>query len=86
MSRKTNTNTTKTAKISSRKTSAPLVLTAKPTTAADDFDGEGQFEILHLMRQIKRLANNDSEVSLDAGDSLWRLADKACLIIEARNK
>lgn len=74
----------KTAKITAPKNTAALTLTAKPT-ATEDFDGVGQCEILSLMRQIKHLSQDEAEVAIEVGDQLWRLADRAAQIIEARN-
>lgn len=75
----------KSAKLTAPKNTAAFTLTTKPTVAdfAADFDGNGQCEVLSLMRQIKQLCQNNAEVSEEYGDSIWRLADKAGRIIEA---
>lgn len=44
----------------------------------------GDFKLLDIFRQIKRLSQKDDYVDIEIGDQLWRLADKGQQIIEAR--
>lgn len=74
----TKRNTTnRTAKVTAAKLTTAF---RKPVVTLDAFDATGQFRILELTRQIKRIAGEYDE----AGDKLWRMADEVEQIIEAR--
>jgi len=78
MTKRNQKNANRSAKITA---AAPKAAFTMPKPASlDSFDTEGQFRILEIARQIKRLAGKLD----DAGDQFWRLADEAERIIEAR--
>jgi hypothetical protein len=71
------TTTTRSAKVTAASRKAAFTT---PKASHDAVVTDGQFRILAIARQIKHIATQFDE----QGDALWRLADEAAQIIEAR--